>query len=216
MDNDSCSTPSPPGSYPSDCDVREGYRRMAREKAAHLPRSQAWQTTLAKARAIKLLLLDVDGVLTDGNLIYSHEGKESKSFNTQDGFGLRMLQDAGVEVGIITARSSEALSRRSEDLKISHLYQGAKNKLDAYKEIITKTGRKPFEIAYMGDDWLDLVLLKRVGLSAAPANAVREVKEIVHYICEHSGGHGAVRELCDLILEAQGRHREFFQLYMNR
>ena len=215
MNNDSC-TPSQPGAYPSDCEVRAGYRKLVREKAAQNPRSESWQITLAKAKPIKLLLLDVDGVLTDGSLIYSHEGKESKAFNTQDGFGLRILQDAGVEVGIITARSSDALSRRGEDLKIAHLYQGAANKLDSYKEILQKTGLKPFEIAYMGDDWLDMVLLKRVGLAAAPANGVAEVKEMVHYITERSGGHGAVRELCDLILEAQGALKESLQRYMSR
>ncbi|HIP82785.1 MAG TPA: HAD-IIIA family hydrolase [Desulfocapsa sulfexigens] len=215
MDNDSC-TPSGPGAYPSDCEVREGYRQIVREKAMQNNRSRAWQTTLAKAENIKLLLLDVDGVLTDGNLIYSHEGKESKSFNTQDGFGLRILQDAGVKVGIITARSSEALERRSQDLKISYLYQGSSNKLDAYKEIVKSSGLKPFEIAYMGDDWLDMVLLKRVGLAVAPANAVVEVREMVHYTTEQSGGHGAVRELCDLILEAMGKHKELYQYYINK
>ncbi len=215
MSNDSC-PPSQAGAYPSDCEVREGYRTLVREKAEQEQRSESWQRTLPKAKAIRLLLLDVDGVLTDGNLIYSHEGKESKSFNTQDGFGLRMLQDAGVEVGIITARSSEALSRRSEDLKISHLYQGAANKLDAYKEICKKTGLKPFEIAYMGDDWLDMVLLKRVGLAVAPANAVLEVKDMVHYTTEQSGGSGAVREICDMILEAQDKFKESFQRYMGR
>lgn len=215
MDNDSC-TPSGPGTYPSDCEVREGYRQIVREKTMQNNRSRAWQTTLAKAENIKLLLLDVDGVLTDGNLIYSHEGKESKSFNTQDGFGLRLLQDAGVKVGIITARSSEALERRSQDLKISYLYQGSSNKLDAYKEIVKSSGLKPFEIAYMGDDWLDMVLLKRVGLAVAPANAVVEVREMVHYTTEQSGGHGAVRELCDLILEAMGKHKELYQYYINK
>jgi len=215
MDNDSC-TPSGPGTYPSDCEVREGYRQIVREKTMQNNRSRAWQTTLAKAENIKLLLLDVDGVLTDGNLIYSHEGKESKSFNTQDGFGLRILQDAGVKVGIITARSSEALERRSQDLKISYLYQGSSNKLDAYKEIVKSSGLKPFEIAYMGDDWLDMVLLKRVGLAVAPANAVVEVREMVHYTTEQSGGHGAVRELCDLILEAMGKHKELYQYYINK
>lgn len=204
------------GSYPSDCEVREGYNKLIREKAMQNNRSQAWQTTLAKAKDVKLLLLDVDGVLTDGNLIYSHEGKESKSFNTQDGFGLRMLQDTGVKVGIITARSSEALERRSQDLKITYLYQGSSNKLDAYKEIVQDSGLKPFEIAYMGDDWLDMVLLKRVGLAVAPANAVVEVREMVHYTTEQSGGHGAVRELCDLILEAMGKHKELYQHYMGR
>jgi len=215
MDNESC-TPSGPGSYPSDCEVREGYRQLVREKAEQNNRSQAWRTTLPKAKDIKLLLLDVDGVLTDGNLIYSHEGKESKSFNTQDGFGLRMLQDAGVEIGIITARSSEALERRSKDLKITLLYQGAANKLIAYKEIVKATGLKPFEIAYMGDDWLDMVLLKRVGLAVAPANAVNEVKDMAHYTTEQSGGHGAVREICDLILEATGKYKELYQHYMNK
>jgi 3-deoxy-D-manno-octulosonate 8-phosphate phosphatase (KDO 8-P phosphatase) len=215
MDSNSCS-PSQPGNYPSDCEVREGYRKIAREKAMQNNRSESWLATLPKAKDIKLLLLDVDGVLTDGNLIYSHEGKESKSFNTQDGFGLRMLQDSGVKVGIITARSSQALERRGQDLKISYLYQGSSNKLDAYKEIINKSGLKPYQIAYMGDDWLDLVLLKRVGLAVAPANAVIEVREMVHYTTEQSGGGGAVRELCDLILEAMGKHKELYQHYMNK
>jgi len=215
MDNDFC-IPSGSGNYPSDCEVREGYRQIVRDKAMQNNRSQAWQITLGKAKDINLLLLDVDGVLTDGSLIYSHEGKESKSFNTQDGFGLRILQDAGVKVGIITARSSEALERRSRDLKITYLYQGASNKLDAYTEIVKSSGLKPFEIAYMGDDWLDLVLLKRVGLAVAPANAVFEVREMVHYTTEQSGGHGAVRELCDLILEAKGKHKKLYQQYMNK
>ena len=215
MDSNAC-TPSGPGAYPSDCEVREGYRKIAREKAMLSNRSENWLQVLPKAKDIKLLLLDVDGVLTDGNLIYSHEGKESKSFNTQDGFGLRMLQDSGVDVGIITARSSEALERRAQDLKISHIYQGAANKLEAYKEIVKTTGMKPFQIAYMGDDWLDIVLLKRVGLAVAPANAVTEVKEMVHYTTSQSGGHGAVRELCDLILEGMGKHKEILQEYTNR
>ena len=216
MANDSCSPSGRNGAYPSDCEVREGYRQRIRDKAAVETRSEAWQATLPKAKTIKLLLLDVDGVLTDGSLIYSHEGQESKAFHTQDGFGLRMLQDSGVEVGIITARSSEALARRGQDLEILHLYQGAPNKLDAYKDIVNKTGYKPYEIAYMGDDWLDLVLLKRVGLAVAPANAVIEVKELAHYTTERSGGHGAVREICDLILEAREKHRELLQHYMNR
>lgn len=215
MDNDFC-PPSKPGEYPSDCEVREGYRKIVREKAASSPHSKSWQLALEKAKTVKLLLLDVDGVLTDGNLIYSHEGKESKSFNTQDGFGLRVLQDSGVEVGIITARSSEALSRRVADLKIKHLYQGAGNKLEAYKDICTKTLFKPVQIAYMGDDWLDMVLLKRVGLALAPANAVPEVQDMVHYVTDKEGGRGAVREVCDLILSATGKQKQLLQQYMSR
>lgn len=180
------------------------------------PHSPNWQIVLSKAKDIELLLLDVDGVLTDGSLIYSHEGLESKAFNTQDGFGLRILQDAGVAVGIITARSSEALTKRCQDLKIQYLYQGASDKLVAYQEICQKTGLKPFQISYMGDDWLDLVLLKRVGLAVAPANAVAEVLAMVHYSTGLRGGHGAVRELCETILKGKGRYQEILQHYLKR
>ena len=215
MSPDSC-PPTKPGHYPSDCEILEGYRTMARDQTAGPVRSAAWMAALAKARPIKILLLDVDGVLTDGSLIYSHEGQESKAFNTQDGFGLRLLQEAGLEIGVITARSSEAVARRCANLKVRYIYQGAGNKLDAYKEILQQSGCKPFEIAYMGDDWLDLVLLTRAGFSAAPANGVREVQDAVHYTTERSGGHGAVREVCNLILEAKGRYRELLQSYMSR
>jgi 3-deoxy-D-manno-octulosonate 8-phosphate phosphatase (KDO 8-P phosphatase) len=215
MATDSCS-PTKPGQYPSDCEILEGYRTMAGNQAARPARSAAWLAALSKARPIRTLLLDVDGVLTDGSLIYSHEGQESKTFNTQDGFGLRLLQEAGLEVGVITARSSEAVARRCANLKMRYVYQGIINKLEVFKEILNQSGCKPFEIAYMGDDWLDLALLTRAGFSAAPANGVREVQEVAHYTTEHSGGHGAVRELCDLILEAKGRYQELLQSYMSR
>jgi 3-deoxy-D-manno-octulosonate 8-phosphate phosphatase (KDO 8-P phosphatase) len=182
----------------------------------HNTRSETWQLTLAKAKDIKLLLLDVDGVLTDATLIYSHDGTESKEFNSQDGLGLRMLQDSGIKVGIITARQSEVVQRRSKDLKIRYCYQAAVDKLSAYKEICKDSGLKPYQIAYMGDDWLDMVLLKRVGLAIAPANAVQEVKEMVHYVTEQSGGKGAVREICTLIMEATGKYQDTLDLYMNR
>ena len=208
--------PTKPGHYPSDCEILEGYRTMAREQPAGPVRSASWQAALAKAKPVRILLLDVDGVLTDGSLIYSHEGQESKAFNTQDGFGLRLLQEAGVEIGVITARSSEAVARRCANLKMRYIYQGVGNKVEAYKEIVQKSGCKPFEIAYMGDDWLDLALLTRAGFSAAPANAVPEVREVAHYTTEQSGGHGAVREICNLILEAKGQYQELLQSYMSR
>ena len=189
---------------------------MARNQPPRPARSAAWQAALAKARPVKILLLDVDGVLTDGSLIYSHEGQESKAFNTQDGFGLRLLQEAGLELGVITARSSEAVARRCANLKMRYIYQAAGNKLEAYQEIMRLSGCKPFEIAYMGDDWLDLALLNRAGFAAAPANGVREAQEASHYTTELSGGHGAVREICDLILEAKGRYQELLQSYMSR
>jgi 3-deoxy-D-manno-octulosonate 8-phosphate phosphatase (KDO 8-P phosphatase) len=189
---------------------------MAASQSAGSVRSAAWQAALGKAREIRILLLDVDGVLTDGSLIYSHEGQESKVFNTQDGFGLRLLGEAGLELGVITARSSEAVAQRCANLKMRYVYQGVESKLSAFQEILKQSGCKPFEVAYMGDDWLDLVLLTRVGFSVAPANAVAEVRQAAHYTTEQSGGKGAVRELCNLILEAKGCHQELLQRYMNR
>jgi 3-deoxy-D-manno-octulosonate 8-phosphate phosphatase (KDO 8-P phosphatase) len=167
-------------------------------------RSEAWKSVLMRAKKVQLLLLDVDGVLTDGTIIYTHDGGESKGFNTQDGFGLRILQDAGVAVGLITARTSAAVARRASDLGFAHLYQGRSDKGAVYSEILEKTGLGPEQTGYMGDDLLDLPLLVKVGCSFAPANAVAEVRQRVHYTTEQAGGHGAVREVCDLILEARG------------
>lgn len=207
--------PTSPTGYPSDCEVLEGYRTAARERDM-LKNDPQRQRALAKAAPIKLLLLDVDGVLTDGNLIYSGEAAESKSFNTQDGFGLRLLREAGIDVGIITARQSAVVARRAEELKMNYIYQGMGNKNEAFKKIRRTSGLKPFEIAYMGDDWLDLVLLQQVGCAIAPANGVREVREVAHFVTERPGGHGAVRDACDLILEAQNKVSELLQKYKNR
>ena len=185
-----------------------GYSDSSLTQAQHgriIERSEAWKSTLMRAKKVQLLLLDVDGVLTDGTIIYTHDGGESKGFNTQDGFGLRILQDAGVAVGLITARTSEAVSRRAADLGFAHLYQGRKDKSAVCKEILQKTGLDSEQTSYMGDDLLDLPLLLQVGCSFAPANAVAEVRQRVHYTTEYSGGHGAVREVCELILEARGQ-----------
>lgn len=200
--------------YPSDCEILESYRTMARNRVKPED-NEAWKRALARAENIKLLLLDVDGVLTDGNLLYTSDGEESKIFNTQDGFGLRILQDAGVDVGVITARKSAMVTRRGEELRMRYLYQGAPNKLIAFQEIVKSSGLKPFEIAYMGDDWLDLVLLNRVGLAISPANGVDEVKDVAHFITEKPGGEGAVREVCNLILHAKGLYESILQKYMS-
>ncbi len=204
--------PPSPSTYPSDCEITEGLRSIARNKSQQV----LDKTISSKAREVQLLLLDVDGVLTDGSLIFSHDGTESKTFNTQDGFGIRLLQECGVDVGLITARKSAAVTKRAENLKMRYVYQGESNKLGAYNAIVKESGLKPVQIAYMGDDWLDLILLKRVGFAAAPANSVEEVKEIAHYTATRSGGNGAVREVCDLILQAKGLHRKLLQSYMNR
>jgi 3-deoxy-D-manno-octulosonate 8-phosphate phosphatase (KDO 8-P phosphatase) len=165
----------------------------------------AWLEAVPRAKQVQLLLLDVDGVLTDGSITYVSGGGETKSFNTQDGLGLRLLQDSGVTVGIITARTSEAVIRRAQDLRIPHVYQGKQDKLTVYEEILKQTGLRPPQTAYMGDDLVDLPILNRVGLAAAPANAVAEIRQRVHYTTERHGGRGAVREVCDLILEARGQ-----------
>jgi 3-deoxy-D-manno-octulosonate 8-phosphate phosphatase (KDO 8-P phosphatase) len=212
MDN-SCGTGNDKG-YPSDCELTEGLRSLARNRPKDV--SIDMQTLIPKAQAVKLLLLDVDGVLTDGTLIFSQDGEESKTFNTQDGFGLRLLQEAGVDVGIITARTSKAVAKRAENLKLNHLYMGESNKLTAYQDILKKTSFKPFEISYMGDDWLDLVLLKRVGFAISPANGVDEVKDIAHLVTEAPGGHGGVREACNFILKSKGIYLQLLQKYMNR
>ena len=209
-----CSS-SQPGSYPSDCEILEGYRTRAREKA-HLSRESYDTRVLEKAKHIRILLLDVDGVLTDGTLLYASSGEEYKAFNTQDGFGITLLREAGVETGVITARQSAMVQRRAEELKMAHIYQGARKKVEPFTEIMKKTGVKPFEIAYMGDDWLDLPLLSRVGLAITPGNGAEELKERVHYITPRAGGQGAVRDACNLILTARGQLERLLKEYEQR
>jgi len=207
--------PTFPTAYPSDCELLEGYRSRGRKRESRTGDVQR-KIALEKARDIQLLLLDVDGVLTDGTLLYCGNGEEGKSFNTQDGFGLRLLMEAGIEVGVITARQSEVVARRAGELKMRHIYQGVGNKNEAFKEVMRVTRLKPYQIAYMGDDWLDLVLLQQVGLALVPANGAREVKEIAHFITERCGGAGAVRDACDLLIEGKNLLMELLQKYKNR
>lgn len=201
------------GEYPSDCELTEALRTRARQKNKPIERSESWQEALPRARQIELLLLDVDGVLTDGTLIYLAGGGEAKCFSTQDGLGLRVLQDSGVAVGVITARESEMVSRRCREMRFAHVWQGQFDKQQAFDEILKKTGLRPVQTAYMGDDWIDLPLLNKVGLALAPANAAVEIKQRVHYTTRRNGGHGAVREVCDLILEARGTYGEMFRRF---
>ena len=157
----------------------------------------------ALAAKIKLLLLDVDGVLTDGMLYISSSGEEIKAFNTQDGHGIRMLMERDVQVGIITGRTSNAVTIRAQDLGIEILYQGQKNKISALQEIIDNYGLSAQEIAYAGDDLPDLPVMQAVGLSFAVANAHSTVSETAHCQTLCAGGKGAVREICDCILQIQ-------------
>jgi 3-deoxy-D-manno-octulosonate 8-phosphate phosphatase (KDO 8-P phosphatase) len=211
-DPDSCSFPG--GQYPSDCEVMEGLRQRALSRTGQDERGYAWRNCLPLAKDICLLLLDVDGVLTDGSIVYGNSGAELKAFNIKDGFGIRLLREAGVEVGIITARRSEAVERRAQDLKLAHLYQGVGNKIEAFEKILAEQKLSPKEVAYMGDDWLDLPLLSRVGLAVTVADGVAEVKAAAHYVTRREGGRGAVRELCELIIEAKGLQEELLSRYL--
>lgn len=211
---DSCPTPSD-GVYAGDCAFTQDLLKKAAARTA-ASRGYAWKNCLAKAARIKMLLLDVDGILTDGSITYNDEGVELKSFNSKDGFGLNLLRKAGVEVGIITARSSQALVRRCADLQITHLYQGRRNKVAAFLEIIGELGFHPEEMAFMGDDWLDLALLARVGFAATVADAVPEVQEVVDFTSRFNGGQGGVREVCELIVDARGLYEQFLNEYLER
>jgi len=170
------------------------------------------QERLAK---IKLLLLDVDGVMTDGRIIYGSDGFEAKAFDVKDGHGIKLLQRAGIEVGIITGRSSDIVTRRAEELGIGYLYQGAKDKLRPYEEILSASGLVDEEIAYVGDDLVDLPILRRVGFSATVADAVDDVRERVDFVSQHSGGRGAVREICEVLLRATGAWQNVTSRYFS-
>ena len=212
--DDSCSSGS--DHYPSDCEITQGLLEKARSRQPPAEKGYVWRSCLPKAKKIKLLLLDVDGILTDGTITYTHEGNEIKSFNTKDGLGIRLLQEAGLEVGLITARQSEAVARRAQDLGMKHVFQKTRDKLAVYEQLIKELDLQASEVGYMGDDWLDLPLLVRVGFSATVADAVPEVREVVHYTTKREGGRGAVREVCDLILDAKGSYDVLLQKYMKK
>ncbi len=155
----------------------------------------------SKLRNIKLLTLDVDGVMTDGGVYIGESGDRFKKFNIQDGYGIVKLQQRGIKVGIITGGNSKMVQRRADELNISDVYQNYDDKLVAYEKIKSKHRLSDDEIAHIGDDELDLGILARVGFSAAPSDGVPRVLEAVDYVCKRSGGKGAVREVIELILQ---------------
>lgn len=159
---------------------------------------------MEKASKIKLLLLDVDGVLTNGGITLDNDGGEMKTFHVRDGHGIKMLSRAGIQVGIITGRSSRVVERRAKELGIKEVYQKCFDKTVAYKEILEKLGLKDEETAYVGDDIVDIPLFVRVGLPIAVADAAADAKLYAIMTTENPGGRGAVREVTDLILKAQG------------
>ena len=155
-----------------------------------------------RAKKIKLLILDVDGVLTDGRIIYDNFGDEIKCFNVHDGFGMTLLSRAGIKSVIITAKKTRIVERRARDMRVARVYSDYK-KLKVYEKVIRKFRVKDEEVCFMGDDLIDLPVIKRAGLSVAPPEAIEDVKKSCHYITKNSGGKGAVRELIEIILKSQ-------------
>lgn len=168
------------------------------------------------ASQIELLILDVDGVLTDGSLFYDNHGQEYKAFNSRDGHGLRMLQDAGVKVAILTGRKSELVQHRAKNLNIPAelVFQGFRDKRPAFEALLEQTGIESSKIAYVGDDVIDLPVMVRVGLAIAVADAHPFVQEHAHWITLRSGGRGAVRETCEMLLDARGQLQAILERYL--
>ncbi len=161
-------------------------------------------TFRARARAVRLLVLDVDGVLTDGRLVYGPAGEELKVFHVQDGLAIQAAQNAGLLVAVISSRASPAVSRRMADLGVLEVHQGAREKAPVLDGLLSRRGLGLKETAYMGDYLTDLPLLTRVGLALAPSNAAPEVKRVAHWVGRRGGGAGAVREAVEAILKARG------------
>lgn len=158
----------------------------------------------AKAARVRLFLVDVDGVLTDGGIHYDGNGVEAKRFHVRDGHGIKMMRRAGIEVGIITGRTSEAVRIRAEELGVTRVRQGVFDKVAAWREILGETGLLPEESAYVGDDIVDIPLMRQVGFAAAVADAEEYVLSEADYVASRKGGHGAVREIIEFVLKSSG------------
>lgn len=169
---------------------------------------------IEKAKKLKLLILDVDGVLTDGKLFFDNDGNEYKSFHARDGHGIKLLRQTGVEVAVISGRKSNSVALRMKSLGIEYVYQGHENKIAAFNEIIEKLGISPEQAAHVGDDVLDLPVMSRVGLAIAVQDANFAVKQRADWCTELAGGCGAVREVCDFIMQAQGSFDDVLSPYL--
>lgn len=168
-------------------------------------------TLLLKAQGIRVVFFDVDGVLTDGGLLFSESGETLKRFNTLDGHGLKMLQKIGITPVVITGRDSQPLRARLNALGITHAHFGTEDKRPAAEHTLQALGLDWTQAAAMGDDWPDMPVMRRSALACAPANAHIEVLHIAHYVTKATGGHGAVRELCDLLMVASGKYVNLFR-----
>ena len=172
------------------------------------------QDEIARAQGVKIAIFDVDGVMTDGSLFLSDTGEEIKAYHVLDGHGLKMLKQSGVELAIITSRTSRSVERRAQNLDITHLYQGSQDKLATFLSLLETLDLEAAEASYMGDDLIDLPVLRRAGLAVTVPAAPDIVKQHVHYVTKAGGGHGAVRECCELIMAAQGSLAAIQQSYL--
>jgi 3-deoxy-D-manno-octulosonate 8-phosphate phosphatase (KDO 8-P phosphatase) len=166
-----------------------------------------------KLKSVKLLMLDVDGVLTDGKIMYNDRGEEIKAFNVRDGHGLKLLMRAGIEIALITGRKSKVVLHRARDLGIKKVYQRVTNKIEIYEKILKGKKLKDIHVGFVGDDLVDIPVLKRVGFSAAVGDAIPEVKKVVDYVASKRGGEGAVREICELLLKVQNKWEGITERY---
>ncbi|WP_347987495.1 3-deoxy-manno-octulosonate-8-phosphatase KdsC [Methylomonas sp. AM2-LC] len=169
---------------------------------------------IEKIKPLKLLILDVDGVLTDGRLFFDNQGQEYKCFHARDGHGLKLLRQTGVEVAVISGRKSNSVALRMESLGISYVYQGHENKRAAFKDILNQLQLTPQQVAHVGDDLLDLPILTQVGFAIAVQDANFAVKNYADWCTQTPGGQGAVREVCDLIMQVQGKYEAILQTYL--
>lgn len=169
---------------------------------------------LLRAQGVRVAFFDVDGVLTDGGLLFTESGETIKRFCSLDGHGLKMLQKAGITPAVITGRDSAPLRARLQALGITHVRYGTEDKAPAAQEILNELGLEWNQAAHMGDDWPDLAVMMRAAFACAPSNAHLEVKAVAHYVTQREGGHGAVREFCDLLLVASGRYTDLLKGYI--
>ena len=188
-------------------------RIIDRYAGENVKEAEAKVEVLKKAKSIRLLLLDVDGVMTDGRVVFADSGEEVKAFDVKDGHGIRMLMRTGVSVALLTGRESRVVLHRARDLGIDMVYQGAKDKLSVFEGILREKGFKGEEVCYVGDDLVDMPVMKRAGLSISVADASEELKGSVDYVTSMPGGRGAVREVCELILKAQGKWEDATSRY---
>jgi 3-deoxy-D-manno-octulosonate 8-phosphate phosphatase (KDO 8-P phosphatase) len=181
--------------------------------STHTPALNFDPALLLRAQGVRVAFFDVDGVLTDGGLLFTESGETIKRFSTLDGHGLKMLQKAGITPAVITGRDSAPLRARLTALGITHVRYGTEDKAPAAQEMLKELGLDWSQAAHMGDDWPDMAVMMRAAFACAPSNAHAEVKAIAHYVTEREGGHGAARELCDLLLIACGRYVELLKGY---